>query len=81
MGDYGVLLFNASNNPIARSLGTNRVVGSGIANLREFTGPVTQPRSSGGGKPAHHHPHHPVHAAPRKLPGFSRLARRPSRGR
>ena len=76
-GDYGVLLFNASNNPIARSLGTNRVVGSGIANLREFTGPVTQPQSSGGGKPAHHHPHHPVHAAPRKRPGFSRLARRP----
>ena len=81
-GDYGVLLFNASNNPIARSLGTNRVVGSGIANLREFTGPVTQPQSSGGGKPAHQHlPHHPVHAAPRKHPGFSRLAGRPSHRR
>ena len=76
MGDYGVLLFNASNNPIARSIGNNRVVGSGIANLREFTGPVTQPRSSGGGKPAQHHPHHPVHTAPRKRPSFSRLARR-----
>jgi len=80
-GDYGVLLFNASNNPIARSLGTNRVVGSGIANLREFTGPVTQPRPSGGGKPGPHHPHRPAPAGPRKLLGFSRLARRPSRGR
>ena len=76
MGDYGVLLFNASNNPIARSIGNNRVVGSGIANLREFTGPVTQPRSSGGGKPTQHHPHHPVHATPRKRPSSSRLARR-----
>ena len=76
MGDYGVLLYNASNNPIAKSLGNNRVVGSGIANLREFTGPVTQPRSSGGGKPAQQHPHHPVHATPRKRPSSSRLARR-----
>ena len=76
-GNYGVLLFNASNNPIAKSLGTNRVVGSGIANLREFTGPVTQPRSGGGRKPGPHHPHRPAHAGPRKLPGFSRLARRP----
>ena len=52
MGDYGVLLYNASTNPIAKSLGNNRVVGSGIANLREFTGSVTGATSSGGGKTA-----------------------------
>jgi titin len=40
MGDYGVLLYNAPNNAIAKSRGTNRIVGSGIANIREFTGPV-----------------------------------------
>jgi parallel beta-helix repeat protein len=36
-GDYGVLLYNASNNAIAKSRGSNRIVGSGIANVREFT--------------------------------------------
>ena len=76
-GNYGVLLFNASNNPIAKSLGTNRVVGSGIANLREFTGPVTQSRSGRGRKPVRYHPHRPAPAGPRKLLGFSRLAGRP----
>lgn len=38
-GDYGVLLYNASNNPIAKSTGSNRIVGSGIANVREYTSP------------------------------------------
>ena len=40
MGEYGVLLYNAANNAIAKSRGTNRIVGSGIANVREFTGAV-----------------------------------------
>jgi parallel beta-helix repeat protein len=59
-GDYGVLLFNAANNQPSR-LGsrTNRILGSGIAAIREFTGSANQrparvPRagakSSGGAK-------------------------------
>ena len=39
---YGVLLFNAPNNPVPLSgAGANRFAANGVANLREFTGPET----------------------------------------
>jgi titin len=60
-GDYGVLLFNAANNqPNRLGSRTNRILGSGIAAIREFTGPVKQARSSGtssGSAPHRTRPH------------------------
>ena len=59
---YGVMLYNAPSNNVPQSgPSANRIVGSGIANYREFSGPVatTQTSSSGQGsgskakKPAH----------------------------
>jgi hypothetical protein len=46
MGDYGVLLFNAPSNNVPRSGKTkNRIVGSGIAAFREFTGSTSSGKS------------------------------------
>jgi hypothetical protein len=46
-GDYGVLLFNAPNNqPNRLGSRTNKILGSGIAAIREFTGPVPQGQTS-----------------------------------
>lgn len=46
---YGVLLYNAPTNTIVRSgVGTNVIVGSGIANFREFTGPSVVANPSSG---------------------------------
>jgi titin len=46
MGDYGVLLFNAPKNVVPRSGKTrNRIVGSGIAAFREFTGSTSRGKS------------------------------------
>jgi hypothetical protein len=49
-GDYGVLLFNAANNNVARSgKGANLIRGSGIAPFREYTGPVPKGPTTGAG--------------------------------
>jgi len=46
-GDYGVLLFNAPNNTIPRSgKRGNRIAGSGIAAVREFTGTTSTGQST-----------------------------------
>ena len=71
MGDYGVLLFNSANNAIAKSTRSNRVVGSGIANLREFTGRGATSRSGKTKTPAAagEHPSNPsaVPSGPRRF--------------
>jgi titin len=47
MGDYGVLLFNAPKNNVVRSgKMKNKIVGSGIAAFREFTGSTSRGRSA-----------------------------------
>ena len=65
-GDYGVLLFNASNNAIARSVGTNKIVGSGIANVREFTGATTTTTTATVAKSVRKGPRGPVALAVRR---------------
>jgi titin len=46
-GDYGVLLFNAPANSIpTRGATANRILGSGIAPVREFTGSVSAASTS-----------------------------------
>jgi hypothetical protein len=69
MGDYGVLLFNAPKNNVPRSgKGKNRIVGSGIAAFREFTGSTSSGKSSKSGTTgtaAPRHGHAP--AGPRPL--------------
>ena len=50
MGDYGVLLYNAPSNSVPKSgKGANRIVGSGIAAIREFTGSTPPGQSAGSG--------------------------------
>jgi hypothetical protein len=47
-GDYGVLLYNAPNNTVPLSgNGSNKILGSGIAPVREFTGSTSASPSSG----------------------------------
>ena len=71
---YGVMLYNAPSNNVPQSgPSANRIVGSGIANYREFSGAVatTTQSSSGKGsgskakKPAHHS-NHVAHQSPRR---------------
>ncbi|MBV8316647.1 MAG: hypothetical protein JOZ53_17050, partial [Planctomycetaceae bacterium] len=68
MGDYGVLRYNAPNNNVPLSgTGANRIVGSGIAANREFTGttasgPSATPTPKAG--PKHRATHTP--SGPRK---------------
>src|SRR5262249_26288520 len=46
---YGVLLYNAANNPVPLSgAGANRIMGSSIANVREFTAPGAAGKSGSG---------------------------------
>ena len=71
---YGVMLYNAPFNNVPQSgPSANRIVDSGIANFREFSGAVatTTQSSSGKGsgskakKPAHHS-NHVAHQSPRR---------------
>jgi hypothetical protein len=48
-GEYGVLLYNAPTNTVVRSgRNSNRIVGSGIANYREFIGRTVTANPPGG---------------------------------
>ncbi|HKM56755.1 MAG TPA: right-handed parallel beta-helix repeat-containing protein, partial [Isosphaeraceae bacterium] len=67
---YGVILVNAPNNNVPQSgRSANKIVDSGIANFREYSGPIapTTQSSSGSGskakKPAHHS-NHVAHQSP-----------------
>ena len=69
---YGVILVNAPNNNAPQSgPSANKIVGSGIANYREYSGPIdpTTQSSSGSGskakKPAMHSDH-VAHQTPRR---------------
>ena len=69
---YGVILVNAPNNNVPQSgPSANTIVDSGIANYREYSGPIepTTQSSSGSGskakKPANHS-NHVAHQSPRR---------------
>jgi titin len=49
---YGVILFNAPANMPESGAGRNTISGSGIADLREYSGPSTRIPSSGGKQPS-----------------------------
>jgi hypothetical protein len=73
---YGVIFVNAPDNSAPESgPGANRIVGSGIANFREYSGPIqtsTSPTTGGSGtaarKPAHHSSHVPHRSARHTTP-------------
>jgi hypothetical protein len=69
MGDYGVLLFNAPKNSVPRSgKGKNRIVGSGIAAFREFTGSTSKGKAGSSGTTSAALPRHGhAPAGPRPL--------------
>jgi hypothetical protein len=72
MGDYGVLLFNAPNNGVPRGgKARNRILGSGIAAFREFTGSTRASAASTVTRPAtvrlEGRPAGPVHFARRAV--------------
>jgi hypothetical protein len=57
---YGVLEFNAPNNTVVqRGKGANRFAANGIANVREFTGPVNSGTAPGTSTTAHKRSVHP----------------------
>ena len=66
---YGVILVNAPNNNVPQSgPSANKIVGSGIANFREFSGPIdptTQSSSGSKAKKPAHHSDHVAHQSPR----------------
>ena len=67
---YGVILVNAPNNNVPQSgPSANKIVGSGIANFREFSGsvaPTTRSSSGSKAKKPAHHSNHVVHQSPRR---------------
>jgi len=67
---YGVILVNAPNNNVPQSgPSANKIVGSGIANFREFSGsvdPPTESSSGSKGKKPSHHSNHVVHQSSRR---------------
>jgi hypothetical protein len=78
---YGVIFVNAPFNSAPESgPGANRIIGSGIANFREYSGPVPTTNSKSGGhsssaarKPAHH-ASHVLHRSPRHKVLHTRIA-------
>ena len=71
-GDYGVLLYNAPNNTVVvAGKNANRILGSGIAAIREFTGSTPPIQSAGSGSGTgtsggtKHRPHH-LSSSPRR---------------
>ena len=67
---YGVILVNAPNNNVPQSgLSANKIVDSGIANYREYSGPIdptTQSSSGSKAKKPAHHSNHVAHQTPQR---------------